>query len=156
MNRNKEYEQFKNEVLGAWPADQMDEVVNDWERQVLNLLIDRLNIPNGDAQGIYEVKEQQMRELYSQGKSPEDAVETLLAWVTHGSMQRYCEFYLATDGNWYMALAPNEYGESHEAEHYGPFPSEEQAKDALSGHSNPGGYNTDDSGTQPPPDRPRK
>lgn len=67
------------------------------------------------------------------------------------SMQRHCKFYLASDGKWYMELAPNEYGEQWDADTYGPFYSEESALKYLDNFSNPGGYGVDDSGTRPAP-----
>ena len=67
------------------------------------------------------------------------------------SMQRHCEFYLASDGKWYMELAPDEYGEQWDADTYGPFRSEDAAYKYLDNFSNPGGYGSDDTGTRPPP-----
>ena len=68
------------------------------------------------------------------------------------SMMCHCEFYKATNGKWYMELADNEYGESYDADTYGPFDSQEKAYDYLSnGFPNPGGHSSDDSGTRPVP-----
>lgn len=67
------------------------------------------------------------------------------------SMQRHCEFYLASNGKWYMELASDEYGEQFDSDVYGPFYSEKSALDYLDNFSNPGGYGTDESGTRPPP-----
>lgn len=62
------------------------------------------------------------------------------------SMSRHCDFYLATDGKWYLELAHNEYGEWDDATTYGPFNSMEKAEDYLDNFSNPGGFGVDDSG----------
>lgn len=63
------------------------------------------------------------------------------------SMSRHCDFYLATDGKWYLELAHNEYGEWDEATTYGPFNSMEKAETYLDNNfSNPGGFGVDDSG----------
>lgn len=62
------------------------------------------------------------------------------------STQRHCSIYKAKDKNWYMDLADHEYGEHHESTTYGPFASEEHVHRELKQHSNPGGYNDDDSG----------
>jgi len=67
------------------------------------------------------------------------------------SMQRHCDMYLASDGKWYMELAAHEYGDQHEADAYGPFPTQEACIDHLDNFSNPGGWGEDDSGTRPPP-----
>jgi len=67
------------------------------------------------------------------------------------SMQRYCSFYKAKNGKWYMELAPQEYGEYEDATTYGPFYSEESALKYLSNFSNPGGYDLDDSGEREVP-----
>jgi hypothetical protein len=70
------------------------------------------------------------------------------------SRSRYCEYWKASNGKWYVDLASDEYGEWDEATTYGPFPSENAADKYVSrSHSNPGGYSTDDEGTRPPPKR---
>lgn len=69
------------------------------------------------------------------------------------STSRYCGFYLATDGYWYMDLAPHEHGDYHDADTYGPFGSLDRALEYLDEFSNPGGYGVDDSGTKPAPKR---
>jgi hypothetical protein len=65
------------------------------------------------------------------------------------SSSRTCDFYLATDGKWYVMLGDHEYAyEDHQCIHYGPFMSEEKADDYVrNNHSNPGGSCSDDSGT---------
>lgn len=69
------------------------------------------------------------------------------------SVSRYCAFYKATDGNWYMELATDETDEDIEI--YGPFYSFESAMQYLDRNfSNPGAFNQDDSGTQPVPENP--
>lgn len=67
------------------------------------------------------------------------------------STSRYCSFYKATNDKWYLELAPHEYGEYEDATTYGPFYSEESAMKYLSNFSNPGGYDTDDSGSREVP-----
>jgi hypothetical protein len=70
------------------------------------------------------------------------------------SVQRYCSFYKASDGKWYMELADREYGEQHDATTYGPFSSEDEADRYLSANfSNPGSMDIDDGGTRTPPVR---
>lgn len=72
---------------------------------------------------------------------------------------RHCFIYKAQDGKWYMELAEKEYGDHYDATTYGPFDSEEEivgsagGKCELDHHSNPGGWNTDDSGTAPVPSK---
>lgn len=67
------------------------------------------------------------------------------------SVSRYCHFYKASDGNWYMDLANEEYGEYEDATTYGPFGSEGGAIAYLNKFSNPGGWSTDESGERKPP-----
>lgn len=69
------------------------------------------------------------------------------------STSRGCFFYKATDQKWYVALNEEEYDHDVEtAIHYGPFVSEEAANEYVrDGFSNPGGSNTDSSGTEPVP-----
>ncbi len=67
------------------------------------------------------------------------------------SVSRYCSFYKASNGKWYMDLAPHEYGEYEDATTYGPFYSEDSAMKFLHNFANPGGYDVDDSGTAAPP-----
>lgn len=67
------------------------------------------------------------------------------------SVSRYCSFYKAVNGKWYLELAPNEYGEYEDATTYGPFYSEESALKYLNNFSNPGGYDSDDSGEREVP-----
>lgn len=67
------------------------------------------------------------------------------------SVSRYCSFYKASDGKWYLELAHDEYGEREDATTYGPFSTQDKAIDYLDQFSNPGGWDEDDSGTRPPP-----
>ena len=69
------------------------------------------------------------------------------------SASRHCEFFKANDGQWYMVLGDFEYATSDPADctNYGPFASEDIAVQYLDNFTNPGGWSTDDSGTQPPP-----
>ena len=70
------------------------------------------------------------------------------------SVSRYCAFYQARDGKWYMELAIREYGERDDATTYGPFYGLRTAKDYLHDNfSNPGGWTEDDSGRMPVPTR---
>ena len=48
-----------------------------WERDVLNHLIRMLEIPNGDAQGIYEVQAFKMDAMYADGVKPLIAAKRL-------------------------------------------------------------------------------
>jgi len=74
--------------------------------------------------------------------------------VRKASVSRYCFIYKAKDGNWYMDLAPQEYGEERDAFTYGPFSSEEAVEDYLHrNHSNPGGWSVDRKGRRPVPRR---
>lgn len=73
------------------------------------------------------------------------------------STQRRCDFWKATDGKWYLLLGNFEYAEDEEdCTCYGPFSSQEAAEKELDNHSNPGGWNEDDSGKRPPPKNCRK
>ena len=68
------------------------------------------------------------------------------------SVSRFCEFWLASNGKWYMDLAHDEYGEAYDATTYGPFNSEEAADKYLRDNfSNPGGASIDDSGDRSVP-----
>lgn len=67
------------------------------------------------------------------------------------SMQRYCEIFLAVDGQWYMHLGRDEHDSYEDSDTYGPFTSDVAAHEELDYHSNPGGYNIDRSGTQEVP-----
>ena len=67
------------------------------------------------------------------------------------SLSRHCSIYKASDNNWYMELAEEEYGESDDATCYGPFDSEEAACGYVDNFSNPGGWDVDSSGRTPPP-----
>lgn len=70
------------------------------------------------------------------------------------SVSRYCEFFRAQDGRWYMHLAGREYGDYEDATTYGPFRSQDEAERFLRDNfSNPGGDDVDDSGEQPVPKR---
>ena len=72
----------------------------------------------------------------------------------HASVQRHCGFYLARDGQWYMNLADDEYGDYEDSDTYGPFPSFDNAYDFLHRNfANPGGFNEDKSGRKPAPRR---
>jgi hypothetical protein len=73
-------------------------------------------------------------------------------WGGLGSMMRYCMFYKARNGKWYMELAPFEHGGWEDADTYGPFPSLDAADAFLRDNfSNPGGDDVDDSGTREVP-----
>lgn len=67
------------------------------------------------------------------------------------STSRYCSLYMASNGKWYLELAPLEYGEQEDAQAYGPFSSYNETIDYLDNFSNPGGWDEDDSGRRPPP-----
>lgn len=67
------------------------------------------------------------------------------------SVSRYCSLYMASNGKWYLNLAPQEYGEYEDAQTYGPFNSYNATVDYLDQFSNPGGWDEDDSGKRSPP-----
>lgn len=67
------------------------------------------------------------------------------------STSRYCGFWKASNNKWYLDLAPGEYDEYGDATTYGPFNTQREAEKYLDQFSNPGGWDEDDSGTQPPP-----
>jgi len=61
-----------------------------------------------------------------------------------------CRFFKAKDGNWYMGLEKWDRRDAYD--HYGPFPSKEEAVEFLDANfANPGGWSTDASGKQPVP-----
>ena len=80
-----------------------------------------------------------------------DRLLPLLATPKVASTSRYCGVWKASNGSWYMDLAPFEYGEYSDADTYGPFPSMRAAEKFLDRFSNPGGWDEDDSGSRPPP-----
>lgn len=94
---------------------------------------------------------------YLRGKYPigADDTEILIKYfVATASMSRHCSIYKAKDGNWYMDLADEEYGEHEDSTTYGPFSSEEAAEKYLdNNHSNPGGYSSNGSGTKEVPQK---
>ena len=49
-----------------------------WSRAVIDMLIDKLGVPNGDAQGIFEAREDEARRLFLDGKPSEYAGGVLL------------------------------------------------------------------------------
>ena len=73
-----------------------------------------------------------------------------------------CEFFKASDGNWYMGLSDDPPDDDEERDYwdpqydyYGPFASFDEAKDFLHRNfANPGGYTKDDSGHRAPPKKP--
>jgi len=68
------------------------------------------------------------------------------------STGEYCHFFKAKDRKWYFEL-----GDENRPRAYGPFMSEHEAEKYLSdNHANPGGWSSDDSGTQPAPRNPYK
>ena len=72
--------------------------------------------------------------------------------MKQASTSRYCEFWKASNGKWYMDLASREYGDYEEATTYGPFASEAATEKYLDDNfSNPGATDTDDEGHRPPP-----
>jgi hypothetical protein len=79
------------------------------------------------------------------------------------SIPRYCEFWKASNGKWYLDLAvheeydeeedhgnPND-GSYEDSVTYGPFNNENEVDQYLLKHSNPGSFYTDSSGKRPPP-----
>ena len=67
------------------------------------------------------------------------------------SVQRHCLIYKADNNKWYLELGNKEGSGSKDSTTYGPFSNEDQATDALSNFSNPGGSDIDDSGKKKPP-----
>lgn len=87
------------------------------------------------------------------------------------STPRYCEFWKANNGKWYLDLAVNEESRSDYFEEddwrseggnetdgtyedcvtYGPFDSEDACEKYLDNFSNPGSFYVDPSGKNPPP-----
>lgn len=71
------------------------------------------------------------------------------------SVSRMCEFYLATDGQWYLWLAEDEeVDDVDDCYSIGPFISLEEAEQSLSSAPlpNTGSSSIDDSGTIEPPE----
>lgn len=50
----------------------------DWERFVMDRLIERLEISNGDAQGIFECHYQVLEEQWEKGLTPNQATSILI------------------------------------------------------------------------------
>ncbi len=48
-----------------------------WEREIINLLIDKMEIPNGDAQGIVEANSFTMQQGWVAGNTPEIVAEKI-------------------------------------------------------------------------------
>ena len=67
------------------------------------------------------------------------------------STMRHCEVYKADNDKWYLELGNQEYAGPEDSTTYGPFKSEEAAEEYIGNFSNPGGWCTDSSGTQPAP-----
>lgn len=65
------------------------------------------------------------------------------------STVRRCEFFKATDGQWYVSLGDYEHAyEDHQCTNYGPYASLDAAESfVFDNFSNPGGYGVNDSGT---------
>lgn len=72
------------------------------------------------------------------------------------SCMRRCEFYLATDGQWYVSLGNFEYAyDDCDCTEYGPFDKLGDAETYVrSNHTNPGQSETNYSGTVQPPKSP--
>jgi hypothetical protein len=71
------------------------------------------------------------------------------------SVSRHCLIYKANDGKWYVELGDYEH-QYEDCPTYGPFGSYEDAENELDYHSNPGGWNIDESGTESPPSKLRR
>lgn len=70
------------------------------------------------------------------------------------SCSRRCSIWKATDGRYYVTVGDFEHAyDDSDCSTYGPFDDEDAAYDGArnSGPGNPGGYDLDDSGTEPPP-----
>jgi hypothetical protein len=53
----------------------------DWERLVMDRLKERLEIPNGDAQGLVECNYQTLDEQWQKGSTPNQATTILLSSI---------------------------------------------------------------------------
>lgn len=69
------------------------------------------------------------------------------------SVQRRCDYTLASDGQWYLTLGDFEHAhDDRDRTVYGPFNSKEALdKWRCANHSNPGGMNTYEDDTMPVP-----
>lgn len=66
---------------------------------------------------------------------------------------RHCDFYKASDGQWYMNYSPSN-GDYQDSDCYGPFPSFKEAFAYMSKHlPNPGAWSKDITGRKSPPKR---
>lgn len=73
------------------------------------------------------------------------------------SVERYCNYFSAIDGSWYMELADEEQGEQKDAKTYGPFASRQEAEDYLdASFPKPVSYYVDEQGVRPAPTEPIK
>ena len=52
----------------------------NWEREIMNFLIDRLEIPNGDAQGIYETCSFVVTQEWAKGSSSSEAANRIITY----------------------------------------------------------------------------
>ncbi len=68
---------------------------------------------------------------------------------TASTIPRYCHFYLASDGQWYMEIAFTESMNKSDADTFGPLPFLAEAIQYMTTNfASPGEYTTDDSGEQ--------
>lgn len=125
----------------------------------------RIGGPGKKISQYFKSKEQAVREAkhqideYAMSASLADILHELdvtdeeidAALEVYASSSRHCSFYKASNGKWYMELARREYGGREDSDCYGPFPDEASALKYLDRFSNPGGYDTDESGTDEPP-----
>ncbi|MDB4278932.1 HAD domain phosphoesterase family swiss army knife RNA repair protein, partial [Deltaproteobacteria bacterium] len=101
-----------------------------------------------------------LRPDYGQSDEPQRGDDS--DFTKEGSTGAECEFYLATDGQWYMGLSDHPPDDEEEREYwdpemdyYGPFTSLESAEKFLrSNFANPGGSYEDSSGRRKPPKKP--
>ncbi|MBL4901008.1 MAG: hypothetical protein JKX76_15480 [Colwellia sp.] len=52
----------------------------DWEREIMDFLIDRLEIQNGDAQGMYEARLFEVTQEWAKGSSPSEAANRIITY----------------------------------------------------------------------------
>ncbi len=51
---------------------------NDWEREIINIIIDKCKMPNGDAQGVVEARNFEITQEWGKGSTPEEAATRII------------------------------------------------------------------------------
>lgn len=143
MKEANELLKIAKEVIAEKTYGSIDEIMNDYGVDEFFQLGDgKVGVKDKRSKmyhwfkfqsGVYRLSGTTIR---SQGATRHLSAKEVIA-----SMQRYCGFFQAVDGNWYMDLANREYAEYEEATTYGPFPSLDVAIQYLDDNfSNPGGW----------------